>query len=219
MSHNPKPSRRDRQGASNRSDGVVRGGDVNEPVVELKAVPLWLVVLLGVLFYWAQLHLDHNAAGFQARVYGSFDSFAQVDSLQPKSDTEALLARGKVVYEQACGVCHQPTGLGSQSPLAPPLAGSEWVNTPGPGRMIRIALYGLQGEISVKGEMYNAAMPGGVGESLSDADLAAAISYIRQAWGNKASLVSPQQIKAVKEKMAGHPQWTAEDLLQFPADE
>ncbi len=192
---------------------------MSEPVVEFGAVPLWLIVLLGILTYWAQLYLDHNAAGFQARVYGSFDSYAQVDSLQPKSDAEAFLARGKVVYEQTCGVCHQPTGLGSQSPLAPPLAGSEWVLTPGAGRPIVIAINGLQGEITVKGEKFNAAMPQGLTDTLSDTDLAAAISYIRQSWGNKASIVSPQQIKSYRDKFNGHPQWTAEELLQIPVEE
>jgi hypothetical protein len=39
---------------------------------------------------------------------------------------------------------------------------------------------------------------------------------MRQAWGNKASLITPEQVNAVKVQAANHPQFTAEELMQVP---
>jgi mono/diheme cytochrome c family protein len=172
--------------------------------------------MLGLVSYWGLLYMDERAAGFDARVYEPFRSFSELDARQPKDEAQLFLARGKVAYEQACMPCHQQTGLGVPGQF-PPLAESEWANTTGAGRMIRIALHGLSGEVVVKGQKWNAAMPGGIGETLSDNDLAAAISYIRGSWGNKASLVKPAEVKAVKSKTAGRSQpWTAGQLLDLP---
>ncbi len=193
------------------------GADV-EPRVERRGLPLWLVVLFGLLFYWAQLYLDSNAAGFDPRVYEPFQSFVHLDAVQPKDDVALFIAKGKNLFELRCGVCHQPTGLGSPG-IAPPLAGSEWVNTPGPGRMIRIASNGLGGLILVKGQEYNLNMAGGFVEDLAPEELAALLSYVRQAWGNTAPIVKPDQVKAVREKIVGHGQWTADELKAIPDTE
>ena len=72
----------------------------------------------------------------------------------------------------------------------PPLDGSEWVNGD-PERVIRIVLYGLKGDVHVEGHLFNAAaMPvfGQVAQSAynwNDEKVAAVLTYVRQAWGNK----------------------------------
>jgi mono/diheme cytochrome c family protein len=94
----------------------------------------------------------------------------------------------------------------------PPLAGSEWVNAAGPNRVIRIALHGLTGPIQVKGQDWDFNMVP-FGDILSDAELAAVISHVRNSFGNSASMVKPEQVKAVREKTAGRSQaWTAPEL-------
>ena len=50
--------------------------------------------------------------------------------------------------------CHQPTGKGMDQ-IAPPLAQSNWVNGLENSELIKIVLYGLEGEISVNGKKYN----------------------------------------------------------------
>ena len=44
--------------------------------------------------------------------------------------------------------------------------------------------------------------------SYSDEDIAAIITFVRgnKDWGNKASLVTPEQVHAVRDKIASHPQ-------------
>jgi len=56
-----------------------------------------------------------------------------------------------------------------------------------------------------------------MGASLSDDDLAAVLTYIRQSWGNKASAITPEQVKAVKAEVGNRTQpWTAAELMAIP---
>jgi len=74
--------------------------------------------------------------------------------------------------------------------LQPPLDGSEIV-LGDPARVVDITLRGVGGggiALEGSGEWFQAM--GGY-QQLSDADVAAVTTYIRQAWGNDASAVSP----------------------------
>lgn len=97
----------------------------------------------------------------------------------------ALAQSGASVYQQ-CQGCHQPTGAGIPG-VFPPLAGHvpEILAAKG-GReyIIHVLLYGLTGEISVKGAKYNGAMPA-FGQSLKDEEIAAVLNHISTSWGNK----------------------------------
>ncbi len=44
-----------------------------------------------------------------------------------------------------------------------------------------------------------------MGASLSDADLAAVLTYIRGSWGNNSGAVSADQIKAARAAIKGNP--------------
>ncbi|HEY6167065.1 MAG TPA: cytochrome c, partial [Verrucomicrobiae bacterium] len=99
----------------------------------------------------------------------------------------------------------------------PPLVGSEWVNAKGANRVIPIPLFGLTGPIVVKGQEWNQSMTA-MGGSLSDSDIAAALSYVRNSWGNKAPFVTPEQVKAVRAELGNHGPMTAEDLKKRPEE-
>jgi mono/diheme cytochrome c family protein len=120
---------------------------------------------------------------------------------------------GQRIYTQVCAACHQPHGMGAAN-LAPPLAGSDWVAGP-PERIARVVLHGLYGPVQVSGTTFNLVMPGiGMSGVLNDDQIAAAISYIRRAWGNKASLVDTSLITKVREDTKGRTlPWTAAELL------
>jgi mono/diheme cytochrome c family protein len=52
-----------------------------------------------------------------------------------------------------------------------------------------------------------------MGAALPDDDLAAVLTYIRQSWGNKASAITPEQVKAVRAAVGSRSQpWTAAEL-------
>ena len=77
----------------------------------------------------------------------------------------------------------------------PPLAKNPVV-VGDPTKVIHILKYGLNGKIAVNGHSYNGMMPAWA-QQLSDADIASTITFIRSAWGNKASPVTEAQVKAV----------------------
>ncbi len=94
-----------------------------------------------------------------------------------------------------CAACHQASGLGVPGAY-PPLAGSEWLLN-NPEVPIRIVLHGLQGSITVKNTSFNNAMTP-FGDQLTDAQIAAIISYERSSWGNSASKVTAEQVASVR---------------------
>jgi hypothetical protein len=99
---------------------------------------------------------------------------------------------------------------------APPFAGSEWVLAEGVNRLIRIPQVGLNGPVEVKGQPWNLSMAG-MGAPYSDDDLAAVLSYIRKSWGNKASVVTAEQVKKVRAELGNRSQpYTVDELKKLP---
>lgn len=109
----------------------------------------------------------------------------------------AAASDGAKVFTTNCSSCHQATGKGVEGTF-PPLAGNPVV-TGDPTKVIGIVKNGLSGKIEVAGHTYNGMMPAW-GQQLSDADIAAVITYVRSSWGNKASAVTVAQVKAVPKK-------------------
>ena len=102
-------------------------------------------------------------------------------------------ATGEAIY-QRCVTCHQANGQGTPGAF-PPLAGSEFANASNPAVPIRILLHGLQGPITVKGTQYSSAMPAyGTGVAMSDDEIAAVLTYVRQSWGNASGAVKAEDV-------------------------
>ena len=129
----------------------------------------------------------------------------------------AMLAQGKKTYESICGTCHGADGLGKFN-QAPALAGSDWVTAKGHNRLAYVPLLGLNGPITINGQQMS--FPTGMaamGAVLSDADLAAVLTYIRSSWGNKAAEVTADDIKAIRASMKTKmPPLTYEQLMALP---
>ena len=201
-----------------------------EPVAEPGTVPVWLVGVLGLMIFIADMYLTNYGAdigglggSFPAQVYyPPFQTYAQVDAANPKSTADLLLAQGRQAFNANCAPCHQASGLGNPSLNIPPLAGSEWVLTPGPGRAIRVVLNSVRGQVNVKGQAFdNPAMPPWRG-ALSDEQVAAILTYVRgnKDWGHSAPPVTPDQVKKIRAATASRPeQWTAPELQQVPETE
>ncbi len=100
---------------------------------------------------------------------------------------DALSSRGEKVYAANCAACHQANGKGAGS--IKPLDGSAVVKSDDHARQIQIVLHGAA----------NGAMPSWA--ALSDTDLAAVVSYTKNAWSNKTGqLVQPSEIVAQRAK-------------------
>lgn len=101
-------------------------------------------------------------------------------------DRDALMARGQSVYEQSCAACHQANGQGLQG-VFPPINGS------------RVAI----GPVDEHLELVMQGKPGtamqGFAAQLDDIELAAVITYQRNAWDNRTNdTVQPATIQALR---------------------
>jgi glucose/arabinose dehydrogenase/mono/diheme cytochrome c family protein len=116
-----------------------------------------------------------------------------------KGDDLALFSKGKEVYskEGYCVTCHQADGNGLTASGFPPLSGTEWV-TGDQVRLVKVILKGLMGPIEVNGKQYEGMVPMTPFEGLSDDDVAAVATYIRNSFGNTASPVQPSFVKEVR---------------------
>jgi mono/diheme cytochrome c family protein len=135
-------------------------------------------------------------------------------STKPAAKTTAAakeqLPDGKQVYSTTCAACHQPAGEGTGG-VFPPLAGSEWVNGDD-AKIVRILLHGVTGPIEVAGETYNGMMPPW-GGTLKDADIAAVLTYVRSAWGNKAAPITAAKVASIRSATSARTTpWTAAEL-------
>ena len=183
-----------------------------EPTATRSAVPMWILVGTLLLLFLGGVYFDHHSGWFDAKIYSPYASAETLAAYQPQSGAAAALALGKAKYDQVCGICHGPDGLGKPN-QAPPLALSEWVNVKGYDRLTHIPLVGLAGPLQVEGKDWNLNMAP-MGATLSDTELAAVLTYIRTSWGNKAGEVTPEAVKAVRAAIGGHPQAISGDQMK-----
>lgn len=127
---------------------------------------------------------------------------------------------GETHYQRICLGCHQIHGNG-QTYLAPPLVGAEWVLGP-PDRLIALVMDGVTGPIEVLGKTYTVPeiqplMPGlRYNPEFTDEQLAAILTYVRNAWGNAATPVSEAALKEYRERVPARGPYTPEELLALP---
>ena len=183
--------------------------------------PMWALFLGFIVAILAGSHLGmmNNLFSIESKA-----SFAPVGDPRPSSgdagaalDPFALAMKKGAASYAVCAGCHQGTGMGVPGQF-PPLSGSEFVKG-GTERLIRIALSGLQGPVTVKGAAFNT--PGGMppqGLTFSDGDLANVLTYIRNSFGNEGPMVTKEMVAKVRSTITGHAgQWTAAELEEFSA--
>jgi putative heme-binding domain-containing protein len=131
------------------------------------------------------------------------------------ADQRKLLVRGSAIYKELCISCHGIDGKGAPlagapegTTMAPPLAGSGRVQ----GHrdyVTNVLLHGLIGP--VEGKSYQSLMaPMGTND---DEWIAAAASYVRNAFGNSASVITAAEVAKVRAAAAGRSfPWTVDEL-------
>ena len=111
-----------------------------------------------------------------------------------------LYVLGEEIYNRDahCATCHQPNGKGLPDSGFPPLAGTSWANGD-PERLIKLTLKGLLGPIEVQGKEYPGQVPMTPFEALlNDEEIAAVLTFTRNSFGNKASVIKPAQVSRVR---------------------
>lgn len=190
-----------------------------DPEDGYEPIPLWLVTFIMIVVFWGGLYLAYYSGGFRSDVYDA-GLVAWAGGAAKPQDTGPPdpMVLGKRVFSQNCMVCHQSTGLGVPGQF-PPLAGSEWVLSQdwhGDNHLVKILLKGLQGPITVKGNQYNNAMPA---QNLTDAQIAAVLTYIRNEWGNSAPPISEEFVARIRAETASRTEaWTQDELKAIPRE-
>lgn len=100
---------------------------------------------------------------------------------------------GKRLFTTICAACHQPNGQGIPGRI-PPLARSDLLNSD-KHRAIKVVVNGLQGEVTVNGQRFNNSMPK---FPLSDEDIASALTYVYNSFGNSGKEVTPTEVSAAR---------------------
>ncbi|MDO8387870.1 MAG: cytochrome c [Polaromonas sp.] len=107
----------------------------------------------------------------------------------------AMLTRGAKLYEQHCVQCHGEQGRGVPRAY-PALAGNRAVTMPETANLVQIVLNGGYAPATA-GNPRPFGMPPFVLE-LSDSDIAAVLTHIRQSWGNQAGVVTPLEVNRMR---------------------
>ena len=108
---------------------------------------------------------------------------------------EERMTFGKDKFMATCAACHQANGQGIPGAF-PPLAKSDYLNAD-VDRAIDIVLHGKTGEITVNGKKYNSVM---TAQALSDEEVSNVLTYVYNSWGNSKKEVTPEMVKAVRNK-------------------
>jgi len=158
-----------------------------------RPLPWFVGILIGAMVMAGLIYISSMRSDLASQ-YGDSRTVA---TLMPAAVAKTGAAQGASaaidggqIFTAKCAACHQATGLGIPG-VFPPLVGSEWVL--GSDKvLVQIPLHGITGTLQVKGMSYHGAMP--PFSTLSDAELAAVLTYIRSQWANAAPAVSPATV-------------------------
>lgn len=131
----------------------------------------------------------------EQKSYGPTGELSKADLDTYKLGREVFLRDGH------CNTCHQPNGLGMTG-IYPPLTRNPWL-TDNNDRLVKIVLKGLWGAIEVGEQKFDPGkgippMPGFA--FLTDEEIAAVLSYIRNSFGNEAPFIRPGTIAKIRDE-------------------
>jgi mono/diheme cytochrome c family protein len=110
---------------------------------------------------------------------------------------QAQMTEGEAIYQGACVACHEADGSGAPR-IYPPLPGNANLQSADPSSTLRIILDGAQ-TVTTARAPNTGSMPA-YRDKLTDQEIAAVASYIRNAWGNAAPAVEPDQVAKARAK-------------------
>jgi mono/diheme cytochrome c family protein len=117
---------------------------------------------------------------------------------------------GREVYRNVCQACHQADGRGMDK-IAPSLIESPFAIGP-PEIAIRIVLHGKEGRTGMM-------MPP-VGQTFTDEQAAAVLTYVRREWGQTGTPVPPALVATVRAATAERTRpWNEQELLPLMKQE
>ncbi|UGQ45456.1 c-type cytochrome [Massilia endophytica] len=112
-----------------------------------------------------------------------------------RADVARLFSEGQGIYARQCASCHGAEGRG-KLPHYPPLANNQSITMTSAVNPIRMVLNGGYPPGTRKNPMPYGMPP--FAQELTDAQIAAVVTYIRNAWGNRAGAVNNREVNALR---------------------
>jgi len=178
----------------NKQNEAAHAREHAEPVERANPVPWLLGLIAACLCVWGVSYFLINQDLAAATTSPAARAAAPPPVAQP------VATNGAQIFASRCAACHQSDGAGVADAF-PPLAGSEWVGGDA-STLAGILLLGISGTITVKDATYDGLMPT-FGDQLSDAEIAAVVSYVRASFGNTSPAVMADVVKAERDKLGG----------------
>ena len=120
---------------------------------------------------------------------GSAEAATQVRTTEQQG--RDLYERGGKLYERWCADCHLKNGTGIP-PAYPPLAGNQSITMDSAVNPVRVVMFGgFPPATAANPRPYG--MPP-FAQTLSDDEIAAVVTYVRQSWGNRSRAVSATDV-------------------------
>jgi mono/diheme cytochrome c family protein len=162
-----------------------------DPGERERPLPWFVIMLIGAMAACGIISIAGMRDDLGSRYGDSRTAAALMPATVAKAGAGAAVDGGQL-FTAKCAACHQATGLGIPG-VFPPLAGSEWVR--GSDKvLVQIPLHGISGALEVKGASYHGTMPSF--DTLSDAEIAAVLTYVRSHFTNSVSAVSAATVAA-----------------------
>ena len=120
---------------------------------------------------------------------------ASTSAPAPVPANDPAMTVGQAVYTDTCAACHTRAGTGIPN-LFPRLAQNPIVQQDDPASLIRVVLTGARGAVTAAAPT-SPAMPS-LGYRLNDDQVAAVVTYIRNAWGNAAAPVAASDVRSLR---------------------
>ncbi len=138
---------------------------------------------------------DVRAMAIYLKSLAQGSPLAQQTSAVPAPESSLLMAFGQTVYVKNCAICHAADGRG-MPPAYPPLAGNPSIQMESAVNPIRMVLNGGFPP-GTEGNPMPYGMPP-FAQTLSDDEVAAVVTYIRAAWGNRGEAISARQANELR---------------------
>jgi mono/diheme cytochrome c family protein len=119
------------------------------------------------------------------------DKPSQKDNRAAEKPDQGVMKLGAAIYANECSGCHMADGKGAAG-LFPTLSGSAVVQQTDPASLLHVVLRGAR-SAATSGAPTGAAMPQ-FGWILNDDQVAAVLTYIRNAWGNAAPPIAASEV-------------------------
>lgn len=168
--------------------------------------PWWLYTIIALTFAFGFFYMGFYFGEFTQQPHTLYTTPSSEGAKEVQEISKSAL--GEQLYGQVCQTCHQANGQGVPG-VFPTLHNAPLVINE-KEKLIGIILHGIEGELVRENGTYNAMMPPWENR-LSDKELAAVATYVRQNFDNDASEVMAEDVIPVRES-GRDTYWTEEEL-------